>query len=797
MKHVFTFLFLLLTAFIGVSNAAVRYVKPTAEGNGSGSDWNNASADLQAMINASSAGDEVWVAAGTYMPTTLSGGTASGSGSLGVRDVSFVLKSGVKVYGGFAGNETLLSQRNTVANVTILSGDLGTVNTITDNAYHVVISVNNDANTLLDGVSVTNGYASGSGVVFIDGQTITRNIGAGIFLRGSSLVLNDVKIYNNRSSGSGSGLYIRNSSPSFNNADVSSNSVISSAAGGCLYAIGATDTLTTVTFQNSVFSNNSSGTASGGAGYFSNYVTASFTDVIFSENSGASGGALFSVGASNKNVLNLLRVTFNKNTAATSAGGALWISNYNDAVLNYVNFTENTSGTNGGAMYVTGNAADFTSVQVTNSKFMKNTATGTGSGGGVYLNANVNSTFQDNRFIENESSGAGGGIYAGSTANYIIQSNYFINNKTASAGGGIFLFGSTTINEISNSLFYGNQATSISLGGGGIYVSNGAKPTITNCTLYANSSVFGGGGIGLYSSNTTNATIANCILYGNTSNDATAPDIHKGTNAVLTLTSSLTQVYSTGTGLLIGSNPLFASTNPATGNFLMLNLGSPAIDAGSDAYIAAGVTTDLAGKIRKYNGTTVDMGAFENQGVNPLPVVLSYFTAKAGLNRVELKWQTLSEQNNDYFLIERSVDSKSFTTIIKIAGQGTTANSTNYTAVDNAPLAGTNYYKLKQVDKDGKVTDYDIKAVEFKLSNNLVKIYPNPVVSGTATLQFGSGNYNLAEVINTYGIVVKTIAIQLGATSQSISLNELPQAVYQIRLTGVNVRPTVQRVIKL
>lgn len=852
MKHVFTFLFLLLTAFIGVSNAAVRYVKPTAAGNGSGSNWNNASADLQAMINASSAGDEVWVAAGTYIPTTLTGGMATSTGSLEARDVSFVLKSGVKVYGGFLGNESSISQR-TAGNVTILSGDLGTTNDATDNAYHVVISVNNNANTLLDGVSIIGGYAYGSGNIFVDGQTIPRTAGGGMYFRGSALVLNNVKIYNNESSLSAGGIYVRTSQPTFNNSEISNNK---SATGAGIFSFGTVDSVVTLTIQqNSVLSNNTSTTGTGGAINLSSYSTASFTDVTFSGNTGTHGGALYSIGtATKRNELNLLRVNFSENIAnATGAGaGAIYIHNRNNAVLNFVTFNNNQA-ISGGAIFVQGVTTDLTTeLQLSNSSFTGNTAR---DGGGLFINSNVNATVENNSFKSNlanaTSTGSGGGAYiAGATvtlkgnsfsenasngsgggayilgANITIQDSFFSKNRTNSGsgagmyigavsvsskvqncrfyentatavGGGIFLINGTTTNIIDHCLFYANTASLTTLGGGGIFVSNGAKPTVTNSTFYANSSVFGGGGISLNNNNTVDATVANCIFYGNVSNDAVAPDIYKGANAVLTLTSSLTQLYSTGTGLLIGANPLFASTDPAKGNFLMLNLGSPAIDAGNDGYIAAGVTLDLAGKIRKYNGTTVDMGAFENQGINPLPVVLSYFTAKAGVNRVELKWQTLSEQNNDYFLIERSTDSKSFTTITKIAGQGTASNITNYTAVDYSPLAGTNYYRLKQVDKDGKVTDYDIKAVEFKLSDNLVKIYPNPVVSGTATLQLGSGNYNLAEVINTYGRVVKTIAIQPGATSQSISLNELPQAVYQIRFTGFNVRPKVQRVIKL
>uniref|UniRef100_UPI0037C0A5A9 hypothetical protein n=1 Tax=Arenimonas sp. TaxID=1872635 RepID=UPI0037C0A5A9 len=83
--------------------AAIRYVKPTATGSGDGSSWANASANLQAMINASAANDEVWVAAGTYRPTQDPFGNSSPADP---RDRTFYLKDGVKLYGGFAATGT-------------------------------------------------------------------------------------------------------------------------------------------------------------------------------------------------------------------------------------------------------------------------------------------------------------------------------------------------------------------------------------------------------------------------------------------------------------------------------------------------------------------------------------------------------------------------------------------------------------------------------------------------------------------------------------------------------------------
>ncbi|MFM7715745.1 MAG: hypothetical protein ACKO7A_24510, partial [Microcystis sp.] len=91
---------------------AIIYVKSGATGNGSA--WNNAYGSLASAITAAQAGDEIWVSAGTYKPTT---GTD--------RNATFTLKNNVGIYGGFAGTETARTQRNIATNVTILSGEIG------------------------------------------------------------------------------------------------------------------------------------------------------------------------------------------------------------------------------------------------------------------------------------------------------------------------------------------------------------------------------------------------------------------------------------------------------------------------------------------------------------------------------------------------------------------------------------------------------------------------------------------------------------------------------------------------
>ncbi len=84
----------------------------------------NASDDLQDIINIATAGDQIWVAQGTYKPSEKR--DIDNSGIADIRETIFYLDKNLEIYGGFAGTETMLAERNWQANPTVLSGDIGT-----------------------------------------------------------------------------------------------------------------------------------------------------------------------------------------------------------------------------------------------------------------------------------------------------------------------------------------------------------------------------------------------------------------------------------------------------------------------------------------------------------------------------------------------------------------------------------------------------------------------------------------------------------------------------------------------
>jgi hypothetical protein len=115
--------------------------------------WANA-CTLGKALSIAVSGDELWVKAGIYAPTS------------GIdRDQTFQLKSGVEVYGGFAGNETGRGQRNWELNVTTLSGEIGNLGRMDDNTYHVVTGSGTNSRAVLDGFTITHGSAVREGGV--------------------------------------------------------------------------------------------------------------------------------------------------------------------------------------------------------------------------------------------------------------------------------------------------------------------------------------------------------------------------------------------------------------------------------------------------------------------------------------------------------------------------------------------------------------------------------------------------------------------------------------------------------
>jgi hypothetical protein len=206
-----------------VSFPLLVYVNHAATGLNNGGSWSNAFTELRdalAFAAAQPSIREIWVAAGTYTPTTYTDPSS--------RSVSFNLQDNLAIYGGFAGTETDLSQRDIAANPTILSGDLNGDDddgpNPNDNSFHVVRYGVVSSSSTLDGVTITSGNANSPG----------DREGAGVFAVGIGTPLfRNCNIQNNHADDRGGGVGVAGTSPLFTNCVISNNSA--GAGGGAFH----------------------------------------------------------------------------------------------------------------------------------------------------------------------------------------------------------------------------------------------------------------------------------------------------------------------------------------------------------------------------------------------------------------------------------------------------------------------------------------------------------------------------------------------------------------------------------
>ena len=422
--------------------------------------WENA-CDLQTAIAVALPGDEIWVKEGIYRPT-------ADTTTMGI---SFLLRNGVAIYGGFAGTETSRDQRDWEKNITVLSGDLGGDDltdpdgVVTDpndivgeNAFHVVIGsgVNNTA--ILDGFVITAGYASatppdingyGGGMMMQSGSPTLNNLifsgntagkgaayygGGGMYLSFSSNpVLTHVSFFANTAGSSGGMFNDRGSNPVLNEVVFSGNKAIDASCMGN-YS-GSSPALNGVVFD---------GNSSSNKGCMVNEKSSNpvLIDVTFSDNSAQYGAAMYNYQSSPT----LTGVVFSNNTAR-HVGGAMENEDHSNPLLTNVLFEGNSAYHEGGGMFNTANSNPI----LTNVAFINNTVTGDGGGGGInnYNSSPVltNVTFSGNHAV------VGGGI--SNWQSNIILLNVTFSKNTADQYGAA-MYSQESRPKLTNTIIWGN-----------------------------------------------------------------------------------------------------------------------------------------------------------------------------------------------------------------------------------------------------------------------------------------------------------------------------------------------------
>ena len=462
---------------------AIVFVNGAATGANNGTSWADAYKRLSTAIGSSPVGAEIWVAAGTYKPTTST-----------FREVSFSPKEGQKVFGGFAGTETEREQRNVETNVTTLSGDIGTADLTADNSYHVIsFSAATTAATLVDGIIVEDGSAFGPGFAFTAGGGIYGASGAAPTLANLIVRLNTAAQF-------GGGAFVAG------NATLANVTFAQNAAptGAGLTVFGGDVTLVAPVFEENVASGAGGGLAawagraevSGGAfhrnraknggGAFVNAPAILEIDGsrFLANRADVSGGGLLSVGA-----VTVASTEFLANRA--SEGGGVRIGGGTPVFGEQVVFTRNVALDQGGGISLNASIA----VQLNGVQFVENT--GTDGGGAIHsVNADVSivdSTFIHNSVSEGGSEGRGGAIRS-ALGDLVIAESKFVLNAVGARGGAVHVdSGSLSVTE---SVFDRNEANVED--GGAIYVGHfdGLTPaSVTGSTFSGNHAKEDGGAI--------------------------------------------------------------------------------------------------------------------------------------------------------------------------------------------------------------------------------------------------------------------------------------------------------------
>jgi|GEM_PF-6669145 len=322
------------------------------------------------------------------------------------------------------------------------------------------------------------------------------------------------------------------------------------------------------------------------------------------------------------------------------------------------------------------------------------------------------------------------GLYVSSGISTQIYNNFIADLKAPTASNtnaitGIYITSSaTSVNLLHNSVAFAASSTGTNFGTYAVYANTSPTINIIN-NILSNSSVPRGTGktVAYGRSSTTLSS------YGASSNNnlffAGSPS---AANLVFTDGTNNDQTLAAFQARVSTRDMNSISTDP-TGFFTSavdLHLGNCSGCAVENAgVLLASVSDDIDSEVRN---DPPEIGADEKS--NPLPVNLLYFDARCIDDHTELTWKTSSETNNAYFLLERSNGNSAWSLIATIAGAGNSNQVIPYSWNDYTLADGFNYYRLTQVDFDGRSRTYGIREIFYNKSGVgkelNCNIYPNP-----------------------------------------------------------------------
>ena len=364
-----------------VTPATRIYVDASVAVSGSGSSWGCAMKELSAAImtaNTTPSITSIWVADGTYKPTTTTNRSA----------ILTLTRANLRILGGFAGGEANESDANPAANPTIISGDIGVANDVSDNSKNLldIHDLAASANPLIiDGFTIREGNGGNVGAAVV---AYSNNVSTVVRFRRCAFL-------NNTALGDGGAFYNVVAPMTFDLCRFAGNTA--GGVGGAMYSYQSD-----FTFNDCVFANN---TGTQGGAVYGNFGIPKFNRTVFTRNSATSGGAVYQ---NNMNT-DYNNCVFNANTSSQD-GGALFVHNSSIANIKNSTFFKNTAASGGGAVVL---SQANSSINAGNTIFYKNTANGADNGAGSDItnltggaNVYANNILQLNTAVPADNGGA-------------------------------------------------------------------------------------------------------------------------------------------------------------------------------------------------------------------------------------------------------------------------------------------------------------------------------------------------------------------------------------------------------
>jgi hypothetical protein len=190
-----------------------------------------------------------------------------------------------------------------------------------------------------------------------------------------------------------------------------------------------------------------------------------------------------------------------------------------------------------------------------------------------------------------------------------------------------------------------------------------------------------------------------------------------------------------------------------------------------------------------YTGYTGSFSPFSvMDGGSTLPVTWLGFTVQKQNNTSLLKWSTATEQNSDKFIVQHSSNGASWNVIGAKAAAGNSSSIKEYSFIHTSPAAGMNYYRLLQLDKDGKESYSQVLSVNFDMAAKQVVIYPNPVINGRLNIRLAKPAS--IRIFNSTGLPV--MQFQMTAGEHPLNVSHLAKGIYNIKTEKETITFVIQ-----